>query len=81
MAPSATLEITVPVVSKVGEVTEEKHVHGGEGKTPLEAISHGPLIQPGEWGWYSFVNFCSWPVLFSCFDRGARGGEGRRDKG
>lgn len=49
MAPSATSEIMVPVVSKVGEaMEEEKHVHGGEGKTPLEAISHGPLIQPGE---------------------------------
>jgi hypothetical protein len=25
----------------------EKHVHGAEDKTPLEAISHGPLIRQG----------------------------------
>jgi hypothetical protein len=48
MAPSATSDIVVPQVSetKVG-VQPEKHVHGGENKTPLEAISHGPLIHPG----------------------------------
>jgi hypothetical protein len=49
MAPSATEDIVVPV-SKVGgeEAPVEKHVHGAEDKTPLEAISHGPLIHPGE---------------------------------
>jgi hypothetical protein len=47
MAPSATAAI-VPSSPKtqVSEVLE-KHVHGAEDKTPLEAISHGPLIQQG----------------------------------
>jgi len=47
MAPSATTEFAVPV-SKV-EVSKEpeKHVHGGEDKTPLEAISHGQIALPG----------------------------------
>ena len=48
MAPSATSDIVV-LDSKVGETQQpEKHVHGAEDKTPLEAISHGPLIHPGE---------------------------------
>jgi len=48
MAPSATTEIAIPD-SKVGVVQQpEAHVHGAEDKTPLEAISHGPLIHPGE---------------------------------
>ena len=47
MAPSATSEIVVPV-SKVDVAKQpEQHVHGAEDKTPLEAISHGPLIHPG----------------------------------
>ena len=47
MAPSATAEIALPT-SKV-EVAEhlEKHSLGSESKTPLEAISHGPLVLPG----------------------------------
>ena len=47
MAPSATSEI---VVSEVGVAKQaaEKHVHGAEGKTPLEAISHGPIVQSGK---------------------------------
>lgn len=52
MAPSATTEevqFPLQTSSKVGVAPEpEKHAHGGEGKTPLEAISQGPLIQPGE---------------------------------
>lgn len=53
MAPSATQEVELPITTaKVGvsieTTTPETHVHGGEGKTPLEAISHGPLIQPGK---------------------------------
>jgi len=46
MAPSAT--DTVVPVSKV-EISKkpEKHVHGREDKTPLEAISHGELVLPG----------------------------------
>lgn len=48
MAPSATTEIAIPE-SKVGVSQQpEIHIHGGEDKTPLEAISHGPLIHPGE---------------------------------
>jgi hypothetical protein len=47
MAPSAT----APIVTQVSEtdVAEqpEKHSHGAQDKTPLEAISHGPLVQPG----------------------------------
>lgn len=47
MAPSATAEIATSI-SKVEISNEsEKHVHGAEDKTPLEAISHGPLILPG----------------------------------
>ncbi|TVY83807.1 Meiotically up-regulated protein [Lachnellula suecica] len=42
MAPSATSETVMPVISK----QPETHVHGAEDKTPLEAISHGPLIHP-----------------------------------
>jgi hypothetical protein len=47
MAPSATSDLIVPT-SKV-EVSKqpEEHVHGGENKTPLEAISHGPQVHPG----------------------------------
>jgi hypothetical protein len=45
MAPSATSEIMVPVVGVAKQV--EKHVHGAEDKTPLEAISHGPIVQAG----------------------------------
>jgi hypothetical protein len=47
MAPSATSELVVPT-SKVEVAKQpEQHVHGAEDKTPLEAISHGPLIHPG----------------------------------
>lgn len=58
MSPSATTEVALASsASKVGVAAEtEKHIHGGEGKTPLEAISQGPLIQPGE------------SVLFSVLD-------------
>ena len=47
MAPSATAEFLVPV-SKV-EISKEpeKHVHGAEDKSPLEAISHGGVSLPG----------------------------------
>lgn len=55
MAPSATTEILVPV-AKSGVVEQlEKHVHGAEDKTPLEAISHGPLVHPGEILFFHFV--------------------------
>jgi len=45
MAPCATSEIMVPVVGVAKHA--EKHVHGAEDKTPLEAISHGPIVQAG----------------------------------
>lgn len=45
MAPSATSEIMVQEVGVAKQV--EKHVHGAEDKTPLEAISHGPIVQAG----------------------------------
>ena len=47
MAPSATSQLVVPASNE--EVTKQpvQHVHGAEDKTPLEAISHGPLIHPG----------------------------------
>lgn len=48
MAPSATSEILVPQVGWAKEAQVEKHVHGAEEKTPLEAISHGPIVQAGE---------------------------------
>jgi hypothetical protein len=48
MAPSATAELITPE-SKVGVAKQpEKHVHVAENKSPLEAISHGPTIHPGE---------------------------------
>ena len=31
---------------------EDKHVHGMEGRRPLEAISHGDVVLPGK---YSFT--------------------------
>jgi len=47
MAPSATTELITPE-SKVGVAKQpEKHVHGAEDKSPLEAISHGPFVHPG----------------------------------
>ena len=67
MAPSAiTEEVTlVPERTKVGVAiasepqVPEKHVHGGQGKTPLEAISQGPLVQPGENNVYLLLRcFC-----------------------
>ncbi len=50
MAPSATTEILVPVAESGVAEQPEKHVHGAEDKTPLQAISHGPLVHPGEFG-------------------------------
>jgi hypothetical protein len=47
MAPSATTTIVTPSSKTQVSVAPETHVHGAEDKTPLEAISHGPLIQPG----------------------------------
>jgi hypothetical protein len=47
MAPSATAEMTVSTSKVEVAAQPEKHVHGAEEKTPLEAISHGPLIHRG----------------------------------
>ena len=46
MAPSATSEIVTPAMGVAKQV--EMHVHGAVEKTPLEAISHGPIVQAGE---------------------------------
>lgn len=66
MAPSATSDIVVPQVSetKVG-AQPEKHVHGAEDKTPLEAISHGPLIHPGMQMSKVFPVFCFRLLLYA----------------
>ena len=53
MAPSATSEIAALVVGVAKQV--EKHVHGAVEKTPLEAISHGPIVQAGKMV-FSFVS-------------------------
>jgi hypothetical protein len=47
MAPSATEQVVAPPSKSVVVEQPEKHVHGAQDKTPLEAISHGPLVQPG----------------------------------
>lgn len=46
MAPSATSELVIPQFGVAKQ--PEKHIRGAEDKTPLEAISHGPLVQLGE---------------------------------
>jgi hypothetical protein len=52
MAPSATHETSALATDLKKDVTvskrPENHVLGGEDKTPLEAISHGPVIMEGE---------------------------------
>jgi hypothetical protein len=35
-------------LSKNGS-SEDKHVHGMEGRRPLEAISHGDVVLPGKY--------------------------------
>lgn len=72
MAPSATSEITVPTVkgarvgeNEVKEVKVVSKVEGGEAgveKTPLQAISHGSLVLPGEFELF-FVWFGDWTGL------------------
>jgi hypothetical protein len=47
MAPSATTELVAQIPKAEVTKVPEEHVHGAEDKTPLEAISHGPLIHPG----------------------------------
>jgi hypothetical protein len=62
MAPSATIEMATSI-SKV-EISKEpeKHVHGAQDKTPLEAISHGPLIHPGILWNSSFSQHCKYSM-------------------
>ena len=52
MAPAATHETPAVVVDLKKDAImsrrPEVHVHGGEDKTPLEAISHGPIIMEGK---------------------------------
>jgi hypothetical protein len=51
MAPSAlSTELASNIVTKgnkVDIIKEESHVHGAKELTPLEAISHGDLVIPG----------------------------------
>ncbi|KLJ10235.1 L-fuculose-phosphate aldolase, partial [Blastomyces silverae] len=53
MSPTAVTEITVPVNNPIAkskedqQKTEPQHVHGGEGLTALQAISHGGIALPG----------------------------------
>ena len=57
MAPSAVQDLlpSMPVVSKAVQPKEEnKHVHGMEGRRPLEAISHGDVVLPGIPNFVSF---------------------------
>ena len=76
MAPSATTEevqFVLPTSSKVGVATTasdpegEKTQKGGEGKTALEAISHGPLVQPGEEASFSILLILSLYLLSFVF--------------
>lgn len=53
MTPSVTLSQLKPEDSKAREsrnaITKPLiHVHGGEELTPLEALSHGPLVLGGK---------------------------------
>jgi hypothetical protein len=73
MAPSATSEITVPVVSKVVETKPVAEKNDALQKTPLEAISHGPLIHPGEYICRSLD-----PFVVRCSSRSTMLAEGRR---
>ena len=55
MAPSATAAPVTPNSKAQVSATRETHFHGAEDKTPLEAISHGPFIQPGMYMvWYLY---------------------------
>lgn len=71
MAPSATTEevqFSLSTTAKVGVAASEheieKHAHGGEGKTPLEAISQGPLIHAGEEDTFSLNSGKFWWIAF-----------------
>jgi hypothetical protein len=69
MAPSATTEILVPL-AKSGVMEQlENHVHGAEDKTPLEAISHGPLVHQGEILFFHFVSLQVFPILLELDER------------
>jgi hypothetical protein len=49
MSPSATADIeqTTTFPSKNGTHKDAEHIHGGQGMTPLEAISHGDVKLQG----------------------------------
>jgi hypothetical protein len=53
MSPTALADIMPQMtsLSKSGS-SEDKHIHGMEGRRPLEAISHGDVVLPGK---YSFT--------------------------
>jgi hypothetical protein len=58
MAPSATATLVTQSSKALVSEAPETHVHGAEDKTPLEAISHGPLIQPGMYECLFYVLRC-----------------------
>lgn len=51
MSPSAISQTQVVVPSDATKTKEteeqQQHVHGGEGLTALQAISHGSITMPG----------------------------------
>lgn len=73
MAPSATTEsvgdVIVPVTKGAEKKEEIEHVHGGEGKTPLEAISHGSLVHPGKSD-FLFASIMAMGICFKSSDGG-----------
>jgi hypothetical protein len=58
MAPSAMASLVTQSSKTLVSEAPETHVHGAEDKTPLEAISHGPLIQPGMYEGLFYVLRC-----------------------
>jgi hypothetical protein len=49
MSPTALADIMPEMISlSKSDSSEDKHVHGMEGKRPLEAISHGDVVLPGK---------------------------------
>ena len=63
MAPSAIETAEVPK-NDLKDVANQplQHVHGAEDKTPLEAISHGPLVMQGMMSVPSFYHLHGMPM-------------------
>ena len=65
MAPSAMAELINPTSKAEIAKQPEKHAHGAEDKTPLEAISHGPLLHLGTVNLDSTISACKRSLLQS----------------